>query len=72
VSAPEAVISVHPPTQILAADALAETTGSEAIVTETVPVAVHPWADVPVTVYNVFMFGQTFTVLPERLPGIHR
>ena len=36
-----------------------------------VPLSVHPFAAVPVTVYVVFAVGETETLVPESDPGIH-
>lgn len=39
--------------------------------TVTVPLLEQPLASVPVTVYVVFETGETVTVVPLKLPGIH-
>jgi len=59
------------PVQIAAGEAEAPTTGEGLSATVTVEVPLHPAADTPVTVYIVVVPGQTLTVVPVRLPGIH-
>ena len=59
------------PLQMLVEEADAVTFGSGFTVMATVPVFEHPFALVPVTVYVVVDAGETVTVVPLKLPGIH-
>ena len=58
-----------------AAGVLTVTTGSGLIVTVTCAVAVHPFASVPVTVYDVVVNGLAVTVEPvvalRLVDGLH-
>lgn len=69
--APEAVIVVELPEQMVVLVAVVETVGRGFTVMVRVPVPVHPFAAVPVTVYVVVVVGVTVTGLPLRDPGIH-
>lgn len=70
VVAPEAVIEVELPEQIVVLDAVVVTVGVGFTVIKRVAVAVHPLAAVPVTVYVVVVVGETVTGEPVREPGI--
>jgi hypothetical protein len=54
-----------------AAGPLTTTTGTDVTVTANVPVVVQPAAVIPVTEYVVVADGETLTLLPVKLPGIH-
>jgi hypothetical protein len=69
VVAPEAVIVVEVPEQIVALDAVTVTVGVGLTVTVTVCVEVQPFAAVPVMVYVVVDAGETVTVAPDNGPG---
>ena len=61
VVAPPAVSTVGEPEQTVAL--LTVTVGDGFTVTVTMPVLLHPAAEVPVTVYEVFVTGETLMVL---------
>lgn len=62
---------VLPPVQIDAFVGVMETIGEGLTVMVLVAVPVHA-PDVPVTVYVVVVVGETVTVVPVKLPGIHK
>jgi hypothetical protein len=64
------VIDVEPPVQIEVLPAVTATVGEALTVIRRVAVAVHPFAEVPVTVYVVVVVGETVTGLPVNEPGI--
>jgi hypothetical protein len=65
------VIVVLLPSQIVPFDVDVETLGNVFTVTVNVAVFVHPGPVEPVTVYVVVAVGETVTVVPLMLPGIH-
>jgi hypothetical protein len=65
------VIVVELPKQIVPFAGEALTVGKEFTVTVTVPVFAQPGPVEPVTVYVVVVVGETVTVVPDKLPGIH-
>ena len=67
---PVPVSVVDAPLQIVGKEALAEIVGEVFTVTVTVLEFVHPLV-VPVTVYVVVETGETVTLVPDKLPGIH-
>jgi len=71
VVAPEAVMVVLFPEQIVPPVVVVVTVGDGVTVTSTVCVLVQPFAPVPVTVYVVVPAGVTVTVVPVSDPGIH-
>jgi len=71
VVAPDAVMDVELPLQIVAPVVVVVTVGVGVTVTRTVCVLVHPFAAVPVTTYVVVVVGETVTVVPVNDPGIH-
>lgn len=70
VDAPVAVMEVEPPVQMVELAAVTATVGEGLTVIRRVAVAVHPFAEVPVTVYVVVVAGETVTGLPVNDPGI--
>ena len=59
------------PSQIVPPVVVVETLGNEFTVTVNVAVFVHPGPVEPVTVYVVVAVGETVTLVPDKLPGIH-
>lgn len=70
VVAPEAVIDVELPEQIVALVVVVVTVGVGLTLIVRVAVFVQPFAAVPVTVYVVVVIGETVTVVPVSEPGI--
>lgn len=69
--APNAVKVELPPAQMVAGDAESVKLGNGLTVTATVACAVHPVAANPITVYGVFVNGDTTTDDPVDGPGVH-